>query len=229
MGLELVEVILRTEREFGIYIPDDTVEKLETVGDLYEYVVAFRAEAKGRPAEVSLAKIREVVSSTTSAELDSIHASTRLDSLLPCDIRRSVWKRLNQVVPAHIPSLRLKWCLGPIIALLLIPAGIYIGGKVAADTDIVVSALSIIASVALLWTCFFFASRPFATSFPRRVVTVGDLARAGWSREARQAAARPWSDEEIRQRIQEIVCDVCSAKPEDVTPTTHFIKDLDAG
>jgi len=37
-SLDTVELIMEFEKEFGISIPDDQAEKIQTVGDVIEYV-----------------------------------------------------------------------------------------------------------------------------------------------------------------------------------------------
>ncbi|MGI4756644.1 MAG: hypothetical protein ACRYGF_07330 [Janthinobacterium lividum] len=39
MGLDTVEILLRTEEVFGICLPDEECEKIVTVGDLYRAVL----------------------------------------------------------------------------------------------------------------------------------------------------------------------------------------------
>ncbi len=37
-SLDLVELVMRFEEEFGIEIPDEAAEKIQSVSDAYEYV-----------------------------------------------------------------------------------------------------------------------------------------------------------------------------------------------
>ena len=37
-SLDLVELVMRFEEEFGIEIPDEDAEKIQSVGDAYSYV-----------------------------------------------------------------------------------------------------------------------------------------------------------------------------------------------
>jgi acyl carrier protein len=39
MGLDVVEIVLRTEEVFGVDLPDDECERVITVGDLYHLVL----------------------------------------------------------------------------------------------------------------------------------------------------------------------------------------------
>ncbi len=38
MGLDIVELVMKVEKEFALQIPNDIAEKLDTVGKLYNYV-----------------------------------------------------------------------------------------------------------------------------------------------------------------------------------------------
>ena len=43
-SLDVVELVMALEEEFGIEVPDDDVEEIRTIGDIVKYVQA-RAEA----------------------------------------------------------------------------------------------------------------------------------------------------------------------------------------
>ncbi|NNJ12041.1 acyl carrier protein [Chloroflexales bacterium ZM16-3] len=45
-SLDLVELIMALEEEFGIEIPDDDAEKIVTVGDALSYIDAHMPEAE---------------------------------------------------------------------------------------------------------------------------------------------------------------------------------------
>jgi acyl carrier protein len=48
MGLDSVELVMAFEEQFEIAIPNEVAEKLQTVGDVVDYVTA-RLAAEGRP------------------------------------------------------------------------------------------------------------------------------------------------------------------------------------
>jgi acyl carrier protein len=43
-SLDLVELVMRFEEEFGIEIPDEDSEKIQSVGDAYNYVEANKQD-----------------------------------------------------------------------------------------------------------------------------------------------------------------------------------------
>jgi acyl carrier protein len=43
-SLDLVELVMRFEEEFGIEIPDEDSEKIQSVGDAYNYVEAHKQD-----------------------------------------------------------------------------------------------------------------------------------------------------------------------------------------
>ncbi len=49
-SLDTVEMIMEIEDEFGIEIPDEDAEKLQTVGDAIEYVKRKVEEKEGSPS-----------------------------------------------------------------------------------------------------------------------------------------------------------------------------------
>lgn len=43
-SLDLVELVMRFEEEFGIEIPDEDAEKIQSVGDAFNYVEAHKKD-----------------------------------------------------------------------------------------------------------------------------------------------------------------------------------------
>ena len=75
----------------------------------------------------------------------------------------------------------------------------------------------------------FFITRPLATAFPRGVVTVGDLTHAALPSGYEAAIKQQISDEEVWEKLREIVAQALGVTVEDVTPSARFVEDLGAG
>ena len=138
----------------------------------------------------------------------------------------NVW---NKMCRGDRRALRLPCRLGPITAGLCVIAGV-VGTAVMMPQVGIVDAivLGVTATVATLLLSFFI-TRPFAIAFPQGVVTVGDLATATFPPGYEQAAKRPMTNQEVWEKLQEIVAEILGLKVEDITPSARFVEDLGAG
>ena len=70
MGLDIVELVMATERTFGFHIPDEDACGLGTVGELHEYV---RANAPGASEDARLwERLVDLIEQETGARRDAI-------------------------------------------------------------------------------------------------------------------------------------------------------------
>jgi acyl carrier protein len=231
MGLELVEIVLQVEETFGVIVVRDDAFQIKTVGDLYQYIVARRVEQRqqGCPTARAFRDIRRVLTETTSMPKQAIRPSTELATLLPLRSRRRVWKKLDKKLPGQIPVSCLPYRLGPKLAGLCVVAGLV--GTVTIAPHIGIGHAVVLGMTASLATVLLFSlvSFPFAVTFPRGVVTVGDLAVASLPPDCEQVLKREMTDEEIWEKLREIVAETLGLKAEDITPSARFVEDLGAG
>lgn len=77
MGLDSVELVMEFEEQFGIDIPDADAEKLQTVGDVTDYVTT-RLAAEGRPRarEDVLVLVMVITCDQCGTTLDELTEST---------------------------------------------------------------------------------------------------------------------------------------------------------
>lgn len=76
MGLETVELVMMVEEAFGIAIPDQAAEKLQTVGDMTDWV-SDHLRTEGRPIERSEVRARVVaIVRTFVGETTPLHDNT---------------------------------------------------------------------------------------------------------------------------------------------------------
>ena len=70
MGLDIVELVMETEKSFGFTIPDGDAAKLQTVGQLFGYV---RDHAPGAAEDPQLwARVVDLVERETGAQREAI-------------------------------------------------------------------------------------------------------------------------------------------------------------
>lgn len=231
MGLELVEIVLEVEETFGIVISDNAATQIRTVGQLHEYILDARRQERqsGCPTSRVFLQIRRVLTATTSTPRQAIRPSTDLKTVIPPQIRRRVWNRLQQDVSGGLKGLRLPYRLGPILIGLCVVIGItgtaMIVPHVGIGNAIVLGMTATVVTLLL----FQFASRSLAITFPDGVVTVGDLATATLPRGFEDAAKCQMTDQKVWEQLQRIVADCIGVEIAKVTPSARFVEDLGAG
>ena len=75
MGLDTVEIVVLTEKKFGVHIPDEAAENIATVGQLIDFVAKEVNEDSGRVAR-EIIRIVSEVSGIPPHEIKSEHSFT---------------------------------------------------------------------------------------------------------------------------------------------------------
>jgi len=191
MGLDFVEIVLDTEKTFGVELSEEDIEQLPregdiTVGDLYSLVLKkLHLRDVGRH-DVRLnyhlwEGIRRVIESVTNVPLERIQLKTPLETLFPRETRRATWEALRRASPYRIPTLdypkvvrRLGLTLAAAVVLIE-QLGIWpIAGPKWLWPVLGILGIWMVSETYLkvLWIC-----APLRTSFPSRMTTVKDLCR----------------------------------------------------
>jgi acyl carrier protein len=77
MGLDLVELTMSFEEEFGLNIPDEAANRHETVGQTIDWIVT-ELRRRGPVDKAAVAKrVREIVSGQLVVLLDEVRAESR--------------------------------------------------------------------------------------------------------------------------------------------------------
>jgi acyl carrier protein len=230
MGLDLVELVMEVEERYAISIDDRDAEKIQTVGQLYEYVLAKQAQAQ-KSAPVAAAPQRACASAVTFYKVrrelvefldvprESIRPSTSLALLLPDPgPRRRAWLHLQQTVGrGGLPGLR-----RPLWTHFLCAA---IGLVFIAQGTIPFVLFGIVA-----WITAVVATSPLATGLSPACSTVGQLVNA---------ALRKYLDDFKKPLDQltptELWHDLCAligeqlgVDPNELKRETSFVNDLGA-
>jgi hypothetical protein len=77
MGLDIVQLVMALEEEFGLRLPDEELKRVRTVGELYDYIGRQLApalvEPQGGPYEGALwARYLDVIEKDTGLERDRL-------------------------------------------------------------------------------------------------------------------------------------------------------------
>ena len=97
MGLDLVELVMEVEETFGFSIPDADAATLDTVGKLYDYVMAHRFEGReqGCLTRVVFYKLRRALMSVFGMTRGDVHLSLEMAAIIP-NRRRQCWSDLSE-------------------------------------------------------------------------------------------------------------------------------------
>ena len=111
MGLDLVELVMDVEDEFSIAVDDHDASRLETVGQLFDYVVeALRRKAPwvGAPCHSARCfyEVRRRLLDDRSVRQVRVRPDTTFNELANEGEARGVLKRLTRALELPMPSTR---------------------------------------------------------------------------------------------------------------------------
>ena len=241
MGLEITELIMACEDDFGVRIDDNDadVNRMETVGDLHQCILRLLSERKPYrcPRVPVFFALRRAMAEALSSEKRSIRPDSPLADLFPTRGRRRAWHRIQHSVPYSVPPLHaaiqgttINW----ISVLAGLPLGIFAGtAAYTAFQSIGLSELGL--PVCLLLPLVLplglsrFLSWALRRGLPAR--TPGDLTddivgRTNW---AIAPDGTPWNEDSVWQTLLETVSIRFDVDKSRITPETHFVKDLGFG
>ncbi len=235
--MDSVELVLRTEDEFGITISDDEAAAAITVGDLYNLILSKLDVAPGCLTSRAFYLTRRALVESLQVPRGSIRPATPLSPLLSGGTRRQQWQNIREGIGLQTPPLRFpaaikqdlykrSFFLSSAIVFVLCVAGLSHGWP-----DLLVISMSAVLWIALTvagCTVFERLSTSLATELPAD--TAGELARVVLSLNhehfAAPEAAAKITNEDIWRRIVDIVCDQLQVDRAGVVPNARFVDDL---
>ena len=176
MGLDVVELVMAVEECFAIEIGDEEATKIETVGQLFDLVVA-KTGAVPQASCASSARfyrLRRAMMQTTGSARRDVVPQAPLEKLLPRLQRAALWRRFQENLELPLPPLRrsprlvsaLQCGALLLLALSAVPMAAY-GFQVTLW----------LGANALVWCVAYRLTRPLAVELPRECSTVGELVR----------------------------------------------------
>jgi acyl carrier protein len=238
MGLDAVEIVMRTEDEFSITILDDEAAAAITVGDFYQVVLAKLDVTPGCLTSKAFYTTRRALVDALGVARRSIRPSTRLSPLLPDETRRKQWEQIQHTLGLSMPGLRIPgdikqeiykrtFFFGTLLAILACIVCLSLGWR-----GLVVFPLSF-----AIWIALAIASMPIVEHFsiPRVATelpadTAGELAQVvlNLNQDRFQLAKSTvkQTNEDVWRRLVDIICDQLQVKREEVVPNAKFVDDL---
>jgi hypothetical protein len=231
MGKELIDLILTVEDTFGLAISDEDADQLNTVGNLYEYILAhrFRGKLDTCLTSITLYKLRCAMASVLGISRKDLRTSAELSAILPAH-RCRAWRAIQQATGLRLPQLRRPhWVMVGATVLtiglaLAVPRLLELppfrGGGLTAFLTAVAT------GIVLSWI-----TTPMTFEFQPGCTTMGELAKATMARNY-----RPLVDElkkhaenaDVWETLQEIVAKQLGVRPGDIAKQTNFAHNLQA-
>jgi len=238
MGLDAVELVIRTEDEFSISISDDEAAAAITVGDLYRLVLSKVDVSPGCLTSKAFYITRRALVDALGVPRRSIRPSTRLSPLLTDEMRKQQWAQIRHSLRLAMPGLRIHgdvkqdiykrtFFIGSFLAVLVFIVGLSLGWR-----GVVVFPLAFVA-----WITLAIASIPvveriltprYASELPAD--TAGELAQVVLSlnqdhfKSASDDAGQ--TDEDVWAHLVDIICGQLQVSREEVVPNARFVDDL---
>ena len=113
MGLEVTELLIAVEETFDIEI-DDEASEVNTVGDLYHYVLdrlGIRRQRRRCATLPAFLALRKALADYCGVPEKSIRPETKMRTLVPRWRRQALWCHLEDVHGWELPPLREPYCV----------------------------------------------------------------------------------------------------------------------
>lgn len=231
MGMDLVEIIVRSEDAFGITIPDADATRITTPRELANFV-STKISLSNKPSCLSQQAfyfLRERFQQHLLFSRREFQPNTPLENLIPKKNRQLTWATLQTEVGADVlPDLArpvwLFWTLFTLTVFIFFYATITIWNalNISLPNSLV---CGVIASI-----CFGYvsalATRSTKKHFRQNYKCVGDVARYVVANKPRifKRDERQWTREQILEVVREIVADYVGSQ--NFSDDAHFINDL---
>ena len=223
------------EERFGIEIPDQDAERLETVGAIHTYVWNKLETRQTIPCPniVAFNQLRRSLVTTQRVERRRIAPSTPLAELLPANERRTRWVGLSGSLGRRLPALELprplatrflRLNIGLACPLLVVSALEYLTGHTAW------AVAGIITEIIFLWGTSR-AAAALSVEFPDACATVGmtvkSVLQPGMVRSGPDEQL--WTKQGAWEALKALVVEQLGVPAEHVTPDASLVDDLGAG
>lgn len=236
MGLELTELVMACEEEFGVVIAEESVDiaELDTVGGLAT-IIARQLEhpsARGCPRVQVYLTMRRALAAQHSVQKSTVKGETSLDELFPQEGRRTAWRTFQRALPYRLPRLdtpisrKAIWWISVSLGIPLALWLVAMAYVVLENTAYFLLPVVLYAIPAMLFTL---GTYQLGRILP--VHTVGELVDAIMGSDTQGVApgGHAWTQDAVWIRLREMISERFDVDPDSITLETHFFKDLGFG
>ena len=234
MGLDLAELVIDVEEEFGISLSDADAQQATTVGELIDLVERLGGKvAEPAPLETMFAVFRRALAEQACLNESSLEQETRSSDVFPWHLRHRLWGDLRAALePQGYVLQGPEWgsggCwLGVALCAGTVWSGLWAWGEAGRVGGTAVAVLVALVGFAL---GLYVASKTIGMVFTGESRTLGGLAgRMTYTRTAKRAVGQAPSRQELTDTVIRLVSVRLCIPIEDVKIESRFIEDLDAG
>jgi len=220
MGLDIVNILLHTEEEFDIYLPDSDMVDLRTPEDLAKYIHKKLSEQRNelKNPQHGFYTLRKMLMEEFGFKREQLRPSTKLQELFKDDIRQN-WERLSKLFSRPLPHLELnrKQSRGLFIFNLIVALISYYYFKS--------FWLSLYIFLILFIILGYRYTKLFGTQIPKEYETLSSLLRyIDYSKNLN----RYKTYDEILKKVIEISAEELDLSIEEIKPNSRYVEDLGA-
>ena len=232
MGLEMVDVVLRTERAFQIAISDEEAIGAVTVGQLYKIVLSKLPGAQPGACLSSVAfyRVRRALEIAFNTPRSDVMPDSDMESLIPRENRRAAWKAFRRALGFNIPGLWHPFWLTNILAR------VYLAAAALVALSLFLSLFGCVPwTVSLVGVCVIFgmhvATIPAANRMPWPCRTVRGLVDyiLAHNYASLTSEVQNRSKADVWETLRAIIVDSLKIDPDEVTMNARWVADLGAG
>jgi hypothetical protein len=237
-------VVMAIEQKFGIIILDEEAEKIATMGELYDFVLARVARGQEQVCVTSAAfyQLRRALGEACHVPRERVQTETRLEHLVPVDDRPRYWREMQaRLRDLRLPRLCLPRRLAQLIevisliplvfaclATIVLAASLERGPVAGIVVGLAVLACPLVGSIGMILVCRIACQRTekYAVEIPSSCATIRDTVYALIGNHAGSplvSATTRASDKEIWRTLCTIVGREFDRSPDSFTRASKII------
>lgn len=237
MGLDTVELVMEIEEEFGVSLPDSEASQIETVGQVWRFLLNKTTGWQMSGVCLSAATFYTLRRGTQCLGIQQkLCPDTAIEEFLPKGDERHFWQRLAQATGLTLPPLRCpKWITALSYAAIAVAWSIWIccvwkileAGLSDEHLAIGIAVFSLLGFAAsAIWRMTI--TRNHSRLPPAGCQSIRHLVAQTMESNRYQLELRYRGETEraVWEKLRTIVSEQLGVEPENINPDSHFVKDL---
>jgi acyl carrier protein len=214
------------EDHFGILLREDDSQRIRTIGDLADVILAriFASAVTPCPSMRAFYELRKAIRESLGSNDLRMRPSTQLAELIPLSHRRECWAAIQSKQPWRFPGLRMNRltynftlafvALVYVIPFCFLPLEMWV---------ISVPCSSLVSIVVYTWM------KRYRSEIPQTFTTVGDLVKSSIGSVIATKKTELTTKELVLGDLLPIVAEQFGVDIKKLTSQTRFVEDLGAG